>query len=216
MSWNPITGCEGPNGVPCPYCYARKIAARYHHDNLFWPKFHPDRLTAPQKRRKPTRIFLGSMTDMFGVGVKPEWVAEVIGVVRQCPQHTFMVLTKRPDRIVSMFERAGIDPADPIPNLWLGTSVEDQSAAHRIRSLFSVPGPWFRFISFEPLLGEVAADLFGIDWIIIGARTNPTLLPKSEWIQRIIDRAHGTPVFLKDSVVWYWPEKLRQIPEVEA
>jgi protein gp37 len=92
--------------------------------------------------------------------------------------------------------------------------IEAQDAAHRIRTLANLPGDWTKFISFEPLLGEVTADLSEINWIIIGARTNPTQLPNNNWVQGLILEAlqDDVPIFLKDSIQSYWPEQWRHIP----
>ena len=105
-TWNPIVGCDGPNGVPCPYCYGKTFASRRMGEygrqpkgEEFKPRFLPERLEDPLKLKKPGRIFAGSMTDLFGEQVDPEWVRRVWDVMWQANHHTFVVLTKRADRM---------------------------------------------------------------------------------------------------------------------
>lgn len=105
-TWGPIVGCDGPDGQPCPYCYGRTFSKRrmgeYGQQPVgeeFKPRFLPERLDGPLKVRKPSRIFTGSMGDMFGEKVEPAWVRQVWDVMWKASQHTFIILTKRPDRM---------------------------------------------------------------------------------------------------------------------
>ncbi len=189
-TWNPVTGCL--HG--CPYCYARRIAQRFHRS--FAPEFHPDRLVEPLKLRKPSRIFVDSMGDLFDPNVPDEWRDQVFGAIyacngpRRCDQfamgHTFMVLTKQPEnmrRYVAAEDtgdnvrewaqgfgwesrediqayappgsRIGEDPPWPPRNLWLGVTCENQAAANeRIPLLLDTPAA-VRFVSCEPLTGDI-------------------------------------------------------------
>ena len=206
-SWNPVTGCL--HG--CPYCYAKKIAMRF--DGHFDPTFHEERLDGPMKVKKPSRIFLGSMTDMFGDWVKREWWEKVAETIRKCPQHTFFVLTKTPQHI-SRF----MDMLWPLNNLWLGVSVESQDFMWRISGLRTATAgyPNRLFVSFEPLLGTTGQDimtsLIDIRWVIIGAQTNPERQPDPAWVDGIIAAAHywHIPVFMKGNLKW--PVKRQEMP----
>ena len=120
-TFNPITGCLGG----CPYCYARAIYKRF--KKSFKPEFHPDRLNEPMKLKIPSRIFVCSVSDFWGKGVKPIWREEVYNIIKACPQHTFFILTKQPQNI---------DNYDRIPgNVWVGVSVSDSSDDWRIEKL---------------------------------------------------------------------------------
>lgn len=227
-SWNPVTGCR--HG--CPYCYARKITKRFPKGfpNGFEPTFHENRLTEPEKVKSPSMIFTVSMGDLFGDWVPSEWIESVFEVM-ELPvnrKHTFQILTKNPKRIVPALygNEQGCSPfggGDFLPNVWLGTSVESVNSLYRIddlRKLKEQAPCWTIFVSFEPLLEEMPADLdlSGIDWIIIGAQTNPLKPPSIEMMASILKKAkeNHIPVFFKDTVVDIWPELLREFPEVKS
>jgi len=215
-TWNPVTGCL--HG--CPYCYARKIARRFPQNfpSGFEPAFYPERLEEPAKVKKPAKIFVVSMGDLFGAWVPQEWQDAVFRVVEENPRHTFQFLTKDPVTMGRAFDRYF---GDRVPgNLWFGTSVTGSDDIGRFLSLPTIDGG-VRFVSFEPLLGSISlpnasADwlLGDIDWVIIGAQTNPTKHPLPAWVDEIIQAANGAgiPVFLKNSIQSWWPETLREFP----
>ena len=125
-------------------------------------------LDAPYKWRKPRKVFVNSMSDLFHPSVPDEFIARVWRVMTMTPQHTYQVLTKRPDRMRQLLFKAAFNSA---PNIWIGTSVEDAAVLHRIEALRAIPG-FIRFISFEPLIGPVGAvDLTDIDWAIVGGKS---------------------------------------------
>ena len=202
-TWNPVTGCKNN----CEWCYARKLAegrlkGRFGYEHGFEPTFHPERLREPYKRKLPTRIFVSSMGDLFGGWVKEWWVSVVMEVVYDNPQHTFQFLTKFPDNVAGFMEFAHV-PMLP-KNMWIGTSVTCTDDLWRIDHMRKVVGGK-RFVSFEPLLGEIRnPDLSNIDWIIIGAQTgNHRVVPASGWVSHLTwwAKEHDIPVFQKNNLL---------------
>jgi protein gp37 len=152
-------------------------------------------LSIPASWKKPRRIFVNSMSDLFHEAVSAKFVAAVWRVMQATPQHTYQVLTKRPDRM------AAITASLPVlPNVWLGTSVESAEYLERVNDLRKVNAV-VRFVSFEPLLGSVAAaDLTGIQWAIVGGESGPRARPMAEeWVAEIemACRRSGAAFFFK-------------------
>ena len=201
-TWNPVTGCL--HG--CPYCYARKIAERFKGSKAwpFEPMFHPDRLNAPAKMKKPQTIFVCSMADLFGEWVPDAWIKDVFAAIEQAPQHTYIFLTKNPERYLKLpgyfWEN----------NVWIGTSSDGGlHVSSRIRALQRHPHE-NRFISFEPLLYDPGMmSLTGIKQVIIGAQTNPDKCAGLESVLKICEGADevGAKVFMKDSLKGRWPDR---------
>ena len=181
-TWNPITGCK--HG--CSYCYAKRISMRF--VGHFNPTFHATRLMQPKQQKKPSKIFVCSMADLFGNWVPRLWIDLVLETVKQCPQHTFQFLTKNPKRYHEFKFPA---------NCWLGVTI-DKPNQHKINLLKMNRG--YKFISFEPLLGDMSKlDLSGIDLCIIGRDTSPGAeLPKREWIDSI--KHNPKNIFLKNNI----------------
>lgn len=214
-TWNPVTGCLNS----CEYCYARRLTKRFpeHFPNGFNPMFYPDRLGEPAARKKPVKIFTVSMGDLFGPWVSPIWQDEIWDAAVKASQHTFQFLTKFPISLRSWIARNG---AGQLPgNFWAGVTVTHPLEVWKESYIVGWRQGGVRYVSFEPLLGDCTKgpytlDLTGIDWIIIGAQTQPLRKPPDEWVQRLIDRADflKIPVFLKDSIQDYWPEKRREYP----
>ncbi|NPV49440.1 MAG: phage Gp37/Gp68 family protein [Armatimonadetes bacterium] len=165
--WNPVTGCS-PVSEGCQNCYARRFAQRlrgrcgYPSDNPFRVTLHGARWNEPFRWRKPRRVFVCSMSDLFHEDVPDGFIDDVMSTVSACLQHTFLLLTKRPDRMANYFEAWMFRKQRQIPpNLWLGVSVENQRRAdERIPILLQIPAA-MRFVSCEPLLGPI--DLS--DWL---------------------------------------------------
>lgn len=177
-TWNPVTGCTKVS-PGCDHCYAETFAERWrgtpghHFENGFDLTLRPERLGQPLRWKRPRRIFVNSMSDLFHADVPDEFIARVFAVMAVAPQHTFQLLTKRHGRMRSLLNSAdfvesfqdAVDvlvgderdfiPPWPLPNVWLGVSVEDQKRADlRIPALLETPAA-VRWISAEPLLGPV-------------------------------------------------------------
>lgn len=198
-TWNPVAGCTILT-AGCTNCYAMRMAARLQamgvpkYDGLtrksgerhVWTgKVTLDEaaLDAPRAWRKPRLIFVNSMSDLFQEAVPVSFIRRVWDTMAATPQHTYQILTKRPDRM------ADITPdLQLLPNVWLGTSVENGAVVDRIDDLRRTPAA-VRFISFEPLIGSVAgADLSDIHWAIVGGESGPRARPMlEEWV----DEIHG-------------------------
>lgn len=258
-TWNPTTGCDRIS-PGCDNCYALTMAKRlkamgqekYQTDGDprtsgpgFGVAVHPDSLTVPLRWRKPRRVFVNSMSDLFHARVPESFVGGVWNTMALTPEHTYQILTKRPERMrrtLTKWSDAGwlwrkddlvwCGPINgPLPNVWLGTSVEDNDYCRRVDELRETPAA-VRFLSLEPLLSDLPSlDLTGISWLIIGgesgslAKVRPLDL---RWVRLIIAqaRAAGTAVFIKqlgsDWARWHdplgdrhggdpeaWPEDLR-------
>lgn len=210
-TWNPVAGCTILT-AGCTNCYAMRMAARLEAmgqekytgltrksgGRAKWTgKIYLDRksLTIPMGWSKPRRVFVNSMSDLFHSDVPPDFIADVWKVMAETPRHTYQILTKRPDRMVE------IVPSLPkLPNVWLGTSVEDGRVLHRVDEIRQVPAI-VRFISFEPLIGSVSgADLTDIHWAIVGGESGPkSRYMDPAWVEEIerMCRRAGTAFFFK-------------------
>lgn len=186
-TWNVVTGCEKVS-PGCDNCYAETFAERWrgvpghHFETGFDVTLRPERLTLPMKWRKPRRVFVNSMSDLFHKDIPDEYIAKVFAVMALTPQHTYQILTKRHGRMRSLLGNPDFEkqvdralltepafsdpkltkrtwplpkPGWPLSNVWLGVSVEDQKRADiRIPALIDTPAA-VRFLSCEPLLGPV-------------------------------------------------------------
>lgn len=253
-TWNPVRGCA-PVSPGCANCYAARMASRFAGPGQPYQglasggrwygaaRFVPEMLDLPLRWRKPRRVFVNSMSDLFHDDITDAQIAAVFGVMAAAPQHTFQILTKRPARMVEWFrwigravgtdattgERVAVatDPfigceicaarharippkqidhprAWPLHNVWIGVSAEDQARAdERIPLLLQTPAA-VRFVSCEPLLGEVRfvgpAGAGRIDWVIVGGESGPRARPCSvSWVRSIVGQCKtaGVPVFIK-------------------
>lgn len=259
-TWNVIVGCSRVSGSPgCARCYAA-TAAKSPRLQQFpqyqavsnWDgtvEFVKSQLIKPLSWKKSKRIFVCSMADLFHTNVPDEWIHQVMAVVALSPQHTFQILTKRPERMKEYFSQQSlrvkwyeaakenlwdavsekfeglinlqqyfIDQPFPLPNVWLGTSTENQQMANkRIPILLQIPAA-VRFLSCEPLLEEIDFRQGGaiqklisdsyewelvnedIQWIVVGGESGPNSRPcHIEWLESIVQQFHAakTPVFVK-------------------
>jgi protein gp37 len=137
------------------------------------------------------------MSDLFHDDVPVDFIAKVWSVMKQTPRHTYQILTKRPDRMAEVLAAA---PFEILPNVWLGTSIEDGRVLHRLDAIRRVPTA-VRFVSLEPLIGSVAAgDLTGIHWAIVGGESGPRAREMNPiWVDEIeaMCRRSGTAFFFK-------------------
>lgn len=160
-SWNPITGCS-PISEGCDNCYAKRMALRlagrcgYPKDYPFAVTFHERHMEDPLHWKKPRKIFVCSMGDLFHPEVPCDWIWWIFGTMLECPQHTFMVLTKRPGRAEKILREMCLASGRRLPeNCWLGVTAENQrNADERIPTLLDIPAA-VRFVSVEPMLGPV-------------------------------------------------------------
>lgn len=183
-TWNPTTGCNKVS-PGCKYCYAETITKRFHTNfpNGFKFTLHPERLREPLKWRKPSRVFVNSMSDLFHEQIPISFLVQVFEVMQKADHHIFQILTKRHERLVELA------PLLPWPdNVWMGVSVENQKYVHRVDYLRRVPAK-VRFLSCEPLLGPLELNLTDIHWVITGGESGPKHRPiKEEWVRSIRDQ----------------------------
>lgn len=208
-TWNPVTGCKhGPKECPVyKDCYARRMAQRlagragYPADEPFRPTFHADRLDEPSKAKKPSRIFVVSMGDLWGEWVPDVWINDTLCAC--ILKHTYFFLTKNPARCVRW--GPGLCQKN---NFWFGASASDQKSLDAAVGYLLKAGVAHRFLSLEPLLGPISDIPKEIDWIIIGAQTKPGIQPTGTWINAILDKAEANniPVWCKDNLRRYWPD----------
>ena len=199
-TWNPLTGCDKIS-PGCTHCYAERMSLRLklmgqpNYRNGFEVTLHPHALELPLKWKKPQRIFVNSMSDLFHKEVPAEFIQKVFATMRSASWHRFQILTKRSDRLAEL--SASIDwPA----NVWQGVSVESAEYAFRIHHLRST-GAAVRFLSVEPLLGPIPElDLTNIHWVIVGGESGPGARSMDEaWVLEIRDQCKeaGVPFFFK-------------------
>jgi protein gp37 len=266
-TWNPTRGCT-EIAPGCAHCYAKVFAERFRgvpghaYERGFDPRIAPEQLPVPLHWKKPRRIFVDSMSDLFHESFDFEYIAQVFAVMGISPRHTYQILTKRPQAAAEFFEWLGDDPGErigvaafnseyvafedvdvivsnyingwskfsdddknpcngavkhwPLPNVWIGTSIANQTDADKnIPHLLRIPAA-VRFLSVEPLLGPIEfsdvsrrADavgqlgrraLTGINWAIVGGESGPGSRPCNvEWIRSIVEqcKAADVPVFVK-------------------
>lgn len=217
-TWNPVVGCSIVS-AGCTHCYAMGMARRLElmgmdkyagltrktGDRFVWTgraRTDVNALEIPLTWRKPRKVFVNSMSDLFHEDIPTAFIHAVWDVMRRTPRHSYQILTKRPERMVDVVSK--MDDA-VLPNVWLGTSVENRVAVDRIGILATVPAA-VRFISFEPLIGPIGnIDMSGIDWAIVGGESGRAARPISEeWIDEIHRQcaSQGVAFFFKQWGAW--------------
>lgn len=210
-TWNPVAGCTIMS-AGCTNCYAMRMAARLEAMGLEkyrgltrksgarakWTgevRLDPGALSVPKHWAKPRNIFVNSMSDLFHPAIPEEFIREVWSVMRETSRHTYQILTKRPDRMAEVTRTLPV-----LPNVWLGTSVEDGAVIGRLDDLRKVSAA-VRFVSFEPLIGSVACgNLQGIQWAIVGGESGPGARAiQPEWVDEIFEMCSeaGAAFFFK-------------------
>jgi len=182
-TWNPVTGCTKISSG-CQHCYAERMARRLkamgqpNYRNGFSVTCHPHAVNAPLAWKRPQRIFVNSMSDLFHEDVPEPFIAQVFDVMGRASWHQFQILTKRAERLARL--APGLSWPD---NVWMGVTVEAAQYAHRVNCLRTVPAA-VRFLSLEPLLGPLPElDLSYIDWVIVGGESGPGARPtREEWV----------------------------------
>lgn len=212
-TWNPVAGCLmiSPG---CTNCYAMRMAARL--QSMDHPSYRgtvrnsggrpvwtgrvnlvETALGIPIHWKKPRKIFVNSMSDLFQDGVPAEFIQRVWQTMMKADHHIYQILTKRPDNMKRIVDALDLKPAS---HVWLGTSVESEKYVDRIELLKSIPAG-IRFVSFEPLLGAIGTvDLGGIHWAIVGGESGPAARPMDQsWVGEIKQqcRKSGTAFFFK-------------------
>jgi protein gp37 len=201
-TWNPVTGCTKVS-AGCDRCYAETFAERWrgipghHFENGFDVTLRPERVDQPLRWKRPKRIFVNSMSDLFHESVPDAFVAEVFSVMARAHWHTFQLLTKRHGRMRSLLSRPSFRDnlahwaSWPLPNVWLGVSAEDQQWWDiRVPALLETPAA-LRFVSAEPLLGPTDMGLASggpaPDWLIVGGESGPGARPMPiEWVRSML------------------------------
>lgn len=192
--WNPVTGCS-PASEGCDNCYAKRNAqsARlrgkfgYDADDPFAITYHPGRIDEPRQWRNPRSVFVCSMGDLFHPQVELVWLKAILKTMTECPQHTYILLTKRAELMVRMLPP---QVASKIPNLYVGVTVELQQYMQRAFHVLRVLAKG-RFISIEPMLGPVLPSprlLQALDCVIVGGESGPNGRPmQAEWVQPLYE-----------------------------
>jgi len=231
FTWNLYTGCLRG----CSFCYARKLArgrlkkvylSNMHTSPLvpkgvdtadpFFPRYWKEQTEDPYKASKrfqsknpnldpgTSMIFAIDMGDILGSFVPAAWIWDLMDIVRNCEQ-IFQILTKFPDNMLYWAHANGLPK-----NVWAGVTVTNQSMVRSALYCLSNIDAAVKYICVEPLQERITIDLTGIDWMIIGAQTDPLVLPERSWVKELLEEALrcGTRVFLKRSLGWY--EKVHQ------
>lgn len=189
QQWNPVTGCAKIS-TGCKNCYAERLAEGYRYKG--YPKYkngfrltlHENLLAQPIRWKRPLRVFICSMSDIFHRAIPEDFILRAFETMNRCPWHTFIVLTKRADRMEELAPK--INWTD---NIWLGVTVEEAAYKDRIDCLRNTPAVR-KFVCAEPLIGDLGqVNLTGIDWLVIGGESGPNSRPMDEeWVVSLRDQ----------------------------
>lgn len=204
-TWNPVLGCTKVS-AGCAHCYAERFTERFRgvpghpFEEGFDLRLAPDKLEQPSRWRKPRRIFVNSMSDLFHPQVPEAYIADIGRVMKEVGRHTYQVLTKRHDRMRRLLN-GGLSWMGELPNVWFGVSVENRrQGLPRLDALRETPAV-VRFASIEPLLEDLGDfNLSSIDWVIAGGESGPGARPmQEEWVLGVLKqcRRDGVPFFFK-------------------
>jgi len=234
FTWNLYTGCLRG----CSFCYARKLArgrlkrAYLKNNNTsplvpqgadpadpFFPRFWEDRKGDPYKVPKRFRsknphlppgtamIFTIDMGDIFGPSIPAKWTSDLMEIIRDCPQ-IFQILTKFPNNLLDWVNSNGLPE-----NVWAGVTINNQSMVESALHCLSNIDASVKYICVEPLQGKIKMDFENVDWMIIGAQTNPLVQPEKQWVEELLNEAHrhNAKIFMKKSLKW--PETYQEFPK---
>lgn len=228
-SWSPVTGCTKIS-PGCKNCYAERMSKRlagrfgYPAVDSFRVTLHPDKLDQPFKWKKPRRIFVCSMGDLFHDDVPINFIHRVFHAAENAPQHTYLFLTKRPKRMAEIIKNHWWINKPRFPNWWLGVTAENQEQADkRIPILLQIPAA-VRFVSVEPLLSAVDIGRYlldnddldlsggwpqpdGLNFVIAGGESGPGARPcHPDWVRSLRDQCQeaSVPFMFKQWGEW-WP-----------
>jgi len=213
-SWNPITGCLNIEKGNCSVgkrCWAYGMSLRlrgrcgYDAANPFKPTFHEDKLEDPLKRKKPTVYDTCFMGDI--AFAEKEWLEKVLGVIRKCPQHRFIFLTKAPNKLM-------MNNLKFPDNCIVGVTVNNEKDVWRISELVHHINAKYKWLSVEPMYERLNISIDGIDWLVIGAQSNPVKQPDIRWVLELMRKANhrNIPIFLKPNLTII--ELTMELPEV--
>ena len=210
-TWNPVTGCKKISPA-CKNCYAETFANRlrgvkgHPYEQGFRVKIWPGRLELPFEWKEPKKIFVNSMSDLYLEEIHDEYINKIFDTMMLADWHIYQILTKRARRMADwcLNKYSEYNNRNRIlPNhIWMGVSVETEKYKFRIEYLKKIPAK-IRFISFEPLLGQINLDkksLNGIDWVIVGGESGPRARRmRKEWVDKIFVacKKAGVPFFFK-------------------
>ncbi len=188
-TWNPVTGCSKVS-PGCAHCYAQTFAERWRgvpdhpYEQGFDLRLWPGRLDVPSRWKRPRRIFVNSMSDLFHEDIPFEYIERVFDSMVEADHHVYQVLTKRHERMAELADRLSWPE-----HIWMGVTIENRRFVHRADYLREVPAA-VRFISAEPLLGPLERlDLTDIDWLIAGGESGAKYRPvRAEWLRDLRDR----------------------------
>lgn len=216
-AWNFYSGCENrERGIcPVPNCWARGIVNRFkdHYPNGFDPTFYPEAFLSPLHLKKPSRIGVAFMGDLFGDWVDPDKMmnvpmvpglshaeplkGQIFRTINQCPQHQFLFKTKCPQNLLKW---------EPFPdNCWVGVTATNQETFYEATKSLADIEASVKYISVEPMLGKIFFPVWigqVLDWLIIGAQTKPYKPPRVEEVEELVEYCYKAviPVFLKDNL----------------
>jgi protein gp37 len=198
-TWNPVSGCT-KIGRGCDHCYAERIAERFRGTpghpfaNGFDLTLRPHKLTEPLSWRRPRRVFVNSMSDLFHKEIPRAFVDRVFDTMEQAHWHQFQVLTKR-SSLLRSYVNSRYSGGHAPEHIWLGVSIEDRATLGRLKHLQQARAA-VRFVSFEPLLEDLGpVDLSGIHWAIAGGESGAGAREiKAEWVRALRDQCSSANV----------------------
>lgn len=204
-TWNPSVGCNKVS-AGCKNCYAEIMAKRLQamgtpgYEKGFEFQILPDRLDIPKKIKRPTKFFVNSMSDLFHEKMPFSFLDKVFATIKETPQHTYQILSKREEKLQRYFEKRAVPN-----NVWLGVTVENKIKTGRINVLRNIEAR-IRFLSIEPLLEDLGfVDFSNIHWVIVGGESGPKARPmKPEWAENIQQQCdeQGVSFFFKQWGTW--------------